>query len=34
VESSARYARTPTQTYCNVYVADYCYLAGVYLPRV
>jgi hypothetical protein len=21
-------------TFCNVYAADYCYLAGVYLPRV
>lgn len=34
VERSARYARTPTNTYCNVYAADYCYLAGIYLPRV
>ena len=21
-------------TYCNIYASDYCYLAGVYLPRV
>src|SRR4051812_40345925 len=23
-----------TQTYCNIYAHDFCYLAGVYLPRV
>jgi glycoside hydrolase-like protein len=34
VESSQRYARTPTQTFCNVYAADYCHLADAYLPRV
>ncbi|MDO9075403.1 MAG: DUF1906 domain-containing protein [Rubrivivax sp.] len=34
VESSARYARTPDATFCNVYAADYGYLAGTYLPRV
>ncbi|MFI4932142.1 MAG: SH3 domain-containing protein, partial [Burkholderiales bacterium] len=34
VESSERYARTATQTFCNVYAADYCYLAEAYLPRV
>jgi hypothetical protein len=34
VESSARYARTPETTFCNVYAYDYCTLAGVYLPRV
>lgn len=34
VEQSARYERTPELTYCNVYATDYCYLAGVYLPRV
>lgn len=34
VEKSARYERTPELTYCNVYATDYCYLAGVYLPRV
>lgn len=34
VEHSARYARTPASTFCNIYAADYCYLAGAYLPRV
>ena len=34
VESSERYARSATQTFCNVYAADYCYLAEAYLPRV
>ena len=34
VEENARYARTPTSTFCNVYACDYCYLAGAYLPRV
>lgn len=34
VEKSPRYKRTETQTYCNIYACDYCYLAGVYLPRV
>jgi hypothetical protein len=34
VESNARYTRTPGSTFCNVYAHDYCYLAGVYLPRV
>lgn len=33
VEHSARYARTPQYTYCNIYAADFCYLAGAYLPR-
>ena len=33
-ESSLRYRRTPDATFCNVYAADFCYLAGVYLPRV
>ena len=33
VEHSARYARTPQATFCNIYAADFCYLAGVYLPR-
>lgn len=33
VEHSARYARTPQSTFCNIYAADFCYLAGVYLPR-
>ncbi len=30
---SARYQRDQA-TYCNVYAADFCYLAGAYLPRV
>lgn len=34
VDTSARYARTPEATFCNVYAADYCYLAQAYLPRV
>ncbi len=34
VELSARYTRTPVTTFCNIYACDYCYLAGVYLPRV
>ncbi|MBQ0942231.1 DUF1906 domain-containing protein [Ideonella sp. 4Y16] len=32
--TSPRYQPTLQATYCNVYAADYCYLAGVYLPRV
>jgi hypothetical protein len=31
-EHSARYQRDVV-TYCNVYSADYCYLASAYLPR-
>lgn len=34
VATSARYRRTPTATFCNIYAADYGYLAGTYLPRV
>jgi hypothetical protein len=34
VPQSVRYKRTPAATFCNVYAYDYCYLAGVYLPRV
>jgi hypothetical protein len=34
VERSARYRAGSGQTYCNIYAYDYCYLAGVYLPRV
>src|SRR5688572_8800840 len=34
VEKSARYQPTATSTYCNIYAYDYCYFAGVYLPRV
>lgn len=33
VEHKARYQASGT-TYCNIYAYDYCYLAGVYLPRV
>ena len=34
VESNARYQRTSSSTYCNIYAYDYSYLAGVFLPRV
>ena len=34
VEQSARYLPHGGTTYCNIYAYDYCYLAGVYLPRV
>ena len=34
VARSARYRPRPAATYCNIYAADYCYLAGAYLPRV
>lgn len=34
VEHKARYAPNSQHTYCNIYAYDYCYLAGVYLPRV
>jgi hypothetical protein len=34
VEESARYRAGSGETYCNIYAYDYCYLAGVYLPRV
>ena len=33
VTRSVRY-RPNTQTYCNIYAYDFCYLANVYLPRV
>lgn len=29
-----RYAPSGGRTFCNVYAHDYCYLSGVYLPRV
>ena len=29
-----RYQKTEKATFCNIYAHDYCYLAGVYLPRV
>ncbi len=34
VENKTRYGPTSSATYCNIYAYDYCYLAGVYLPRV
>jgi hypothetical protein len=32
--SNKRYQPRPGATFCNIYAHDYCYLAGVYLPRV
>ena len=29
-----RYQGTSSSTFCNIYAHDYCFLAGVYLPRV
>jgi hypothetical protein len=29
-----RYKPTATATFCNIYVHDFCHLAGIYLPRV
>jgi hypothetical protein len=34
VENKARYRPKSGSTYCNVYSYDYCYLSGVYIPRV
>lgn len=34
VEKSTRYAPNSTSTYCNIYAHDFCYLNGVFLPRV
>jgi hypothetical protein len=34
VPHSTRYMPTAEATFCNVYAADYCYLASAYLPRV
>lgn len=34
VKNSKRYGPTVTNTYCNIYAYDYCYLCNVYLPRV
>jgi hypothetical protein len=34
VDVSSRYTPGNGKTYCNIYAYDYCYLAGVYLPRV
>lgn len=33
-QSRVRYLPAGGATYCNVYAADFCALAGVYLPRV
>lgn len=34
VERSARYAPTPTSTFCNIYAYDVACLLGRYIPRV
>ncbi|NOQ13843.1 MAG: SH3 domain-containing protein [Methyloprofundus sp.] len=34
VEQNQRYLKKGSTTYCNIYAYDFCYLAGVYLPRV
>ena len=34
VDLSTRYFRKGSTTYCNIYAYDYCYLSGVYIPRV
>src|SRR5690606_15025632 len=34
VESNVRYRAGGGFTYCNIYAYDFCYLSGVYLPRV
>ena len=34
VPTSARYRPRDGKTFCNIYAADYAYLASVYLPRV
>jgi hypothetical protein len=34
VDLSIRYFRKGSTTYCNIYAYDYCYLSGVYIPRV
>ncbi len=34
VDKSKRYKKKGSTTYCNIYAYDYCYLAGVYIPRV
>jgi len=34
VNTRARYRPGSGKTYCNIYAYDYCYLAGVYIPRV
>jgi hypothetical protein len=32
--TNLRYQPKPGVTFCNIYAHDYCFLAGVYLPRV
>lgn len=32
--ANLRYKPIPSATYCNIYAYDYCYLGGVYLPRI
>lgn len=34
VDTSGRWAPREGKTFCNVYAADFCYLASAYLPRV
>lgn len=34
VKNSKRYGPTVTNTFCNIYAYDFCYLCRVYLPRV
>lgn len=34
VERKARYSPGSSQTFCNIYAYDYCFLAGAFLPRV
>lgn len=34
VENKARYRPTGNSTFCNIYSYDYCFLAGVFIPRV
>jgi hypothetical protein len=34
VDTHARYHPNPSNTYCNIYGFDYCYLNRVYIPRV
>lgn len=34
VEHKTRYKATGSSTFCNVFTYDYCFLAGVFIPRV
>lgn len=34
VDRNKRYLRKGATTYCNIYAYDFCYLAGVFIPRV